>query len=105
MSCILLPKISDLIIKLIYFFKNRDKSSMRIFILAITLLVLGCGTTDSIALKEKEVGYWGDKSSSGKSLKWNCTNSTTFQDTCKEQGGKNINENWIDAIWEFLKRV
>ena len=106
MSCILLPKISDLISKLIHiFFKNRDKLSMRIFILAITLLVLGCGTTDSIVLKEKEVGYWGDKSSSGKSLKWNCTNSITFQDTCKEQGRKNINENWIDAIWHFLKSV
>ena len=79
---------------------------MRIFIVAIALLVLGCGTTDPTIPKEKEVGYWGEQSSSGKSLKWTCTNSLTFQDTCSKQNEtKHTDENWLDAIWDLLKRI
>ena len=79
---------------------------MRIFIVAIALVVLGCGTTDPTAPKEKEVGYWGEQSSSGKSLKWTCTNSLTFQDTCSKQNEtKHTDENWLDAIWDLLKRI
>ena len=56
--------------------------------------------------KEKEVGYWGEQSSSGKSLKWTCTNSLTFQDTCsKQRETKHTDENWLDAIWDLLKRI
>jgi hypothetical protein len=79
---------------------------MRIFIVAIALVVLGCGTTDPTAQKEKEVGYWGEQSSSGKSLKWTCTNSLTFQDTCsKQRETKHTDENWLDAICDLLKRI
>jgi hypothetical protein len=78
---------------------------MRIFIVAIALVVLGCGTIDPTVLKEKQVGYWGEQSSSGKSLKWTCTNSQTFQDTCKQQDTKNSTANWFDAIWDLLKRI
>ena len=79
---------------------------MRIFIVAIALVVLGCGTTDPTAPKEKNVGYWGEQSSSGKSLKWTCTNSLTFQDTCSKQNEtKHTDENWLDAIWDLLKRI
>ena len=79
---------------------------MKIFIVAIALVVLGCGTTDPTAPKEKEVGYWGEQSSSGKSLKWTCTNSLTFQDTCSKQNEtKHTDENWLDAIWDLLKRI
>ena len=79
---------------------------MRIFIVAIAIVVLGCGTTDPTAPKGKEVGYWGEQSSSGKSLKWTCTNSQTFQDTCsKQRETKHTDENWLDAIWDLLKRI
>ena len=79
---------------------------MRIFIVAIALVVLGCGTTDPTAPKEKKVGYWGEQSSSGKSLKWTCTNALTFQDTCSKQNEtKHTDENWLDAIWDLLKRI
>ena len=78
---------------------------MRIFIVAIALVVLGCGTTDPTAPKEKDVGYWGEDSSSGKSLKWTCTNSLTFQDTCSKIPTKHTDENWLDAIWDLLKRI
>ena len=78
---------------------------MRILIIVITILVLGCGTTDPTAPKEKKVGYWGEESSSGKSLKWTCTDSQTFQDTCKQKDIKNSSANWFDSIWEFLKRI
>ena len=79
---------------------------MRIFIVAVALVVLGCGTTDPTGPKEKEVGYWGEQSSSGKSLKWTCTNSLTFQDTCNNQHEtKHIDENLLDNIWNLLKRI
>ena len=78
---------------------------MRIFIVAIALVVLGCGTTDPTAPKEKKVGYWGEQSSSGNARSWRCTNSQTFQDTCKQQEVKNTDENWWDTIWDFLKRI
>ena len=78
---------------------------MRIFIVAIALVVLGCGTTDPTAPKEKKVGYWGEQSSSGNARSWTCTNSQTFQDTCKQKETINTDENWWDAIWDFLKRI
>ena len=78
---------------------------MRIFIVAIALGFLGCGTIDPTLLEEKQVGHWGDQSSSGKSLKWTCTDSQTFQDTCKQKITKNSSVNWFDSIWDFLKRI
>ena len=78
---------------------------MKICFVAITILVLGCGTTDSIDPKGKELGYWGFKSSSGRTLKWNCTDSLTFQDTCNRQDTSSNDENWMDAIWGFLKQI
>ena len=78
---------------------------MKIFFVAISLLVLGCGTTDSIEPKGKELGYWGFKSSSGRTLKWNCTDSLTFQDTCNRQDTSKNDENWMGAIWGFLKQI
>ena len=55
--------------------------------------------------KGKELGYWGFKSSSGRSLKWNCTDSLTFQDTCNRQDTSKNDENWMGAIWGFLKQI
>ena len=78
---------------------------MRIFTLVIALVVLGCGTINPTLLEEKQVGHWGDQSSSGKSLKWTCTNSQTFQDTCKQKDTINSSANWFDSIWDFLKRI
>ena len=78
---------------------------MRIFIVAIALVVLGCGTIDPTVLEEKQLGHWGDQSSSGKSLKWTCTDSQTFQDTCKQKNTKNSPTNWFESIWDFLKRI
>ena len=78
---------------------------MRVFIVAIALVVLGCGSIDPTLLEEKQVGHWGDQSSAGKSLKWTCTDSNTFQDTCKQKDTKNSPANWFDSIWDFLKRI
>ena len=79
---------------------------MRLFIVAFAIVVLGCGTTDRTLPKVKEVGYWGEQSSSGKSLKWTCTDSLTFQDTCgKQHETKHTDGNWLVTIWDLLKRI
>ena len=78
---------------------------MRILSVAIALVVLGCGTINPTLIEEKQVGHWGDQSSSGESLTWTCTDSLTFQDTCKQKNIKNSPANWFDSVWDFLKRI
>ena len=56
---------------------------MKIFIVVISFLVIGCSSTGpskTTATTEKISGFWNKSSQSGNSRGWTCIDSLSFQD-------------------------
>ena len=76
---------------------------MKIFILAIALLVVGCGTTGPTS-QNKHLGSWYDFKTPGTPMQWSCTSSKTSQNDCSATNPKDTDENWMETFMKFLKQ-
>ena len=80
---------------------------MRILFLVIALVVIGCGKTGKTS-QEKHLGYFYDFKTPGTPMQWSCTSNKTFQDDCsatQPRGPNDADENWMESIWNLLKRI